>query len=405
MSPSIAITESSEHRLSLSQREADALVQMGRRLAGRQAWWGAGLTKPDQINRASAITVRPAANGAFDVRVNEAIGVIRVGAWDIVVQPKIPTRHLLFLLEQGGSIPRLDPTPTGIGAGVSLWSLVAHWLLDCAEAVLRRDLVSEYQGRVDVLPFARGRVNVLPAAVNFARGRVALPCSFDELTSDNPLNRVLVAGIAAVARSSQLTDETRLRASRIERHFEGVSPYQPQDLRVQVDSRTWYYRDALQLAKCVLANTARDLRFGPESGWTFLLRTPEAVERGIREVLARGLEGEYAVKKKGLQLAGSTKSLNPDLVFDSGAAVADVKYKLQGHEWSNTDLYQVVAFATGFHAKRCAVLNFTTGRASHAPLQVGDVVISNLCWTADEGQAPEAAAMQFVADARDWLRA
>jgi hypothetical protein len=44
----------------------------------------------------------------------------------------------------------------------------------------------------------------------------------------------------------------------------------------------------------------------------------------------------------------------PDLVFDGGLAVGDVKYKDIDPERNRSDLYQVVAFAAGYDCD-CAV--------------------------------------------------
>jgi 5-methylcytosine-specific restriction endonuclease McrBC regulatory subunit McrC len=74
------------------------------------------------------------------------------------------------------------------------------------------------------------------------------------------------------------------------------------------------------------------------------------VELGLRRTLDRRLSPQWPVKKVGLTLSPSHLTLNPDLVFDDGRQVGDVRYKLSKGEWRRTDLYQVVAFATGFRS-------------------------------------------------------
>lgn len=105
---------------------------------------------------------------------------------------------------------------------------------------------------------------------------------------------------------------------------------------------------AIALGRNLLRWTGRSLAEGGAAAWTFLIRTPEMVEAGVRSVLAERL-GPGTVRKEGRQLVGSTLTFNPDLVFGGPAvAVGDVKYKLAGGDWDRSDLYQVVAFATAF---------------------------------------------------------
>jgi 5-methylcytosine-specific restriction enzyme subunit McrC len=147
----------------------------------------------------------------------------------------------------------------------------------------------------------------------------------------------------------------------------------------------------------------QDISTGAEPAWAFLIRTPEAVEAGIRELLKARLSPDFQVEKKGLTLTPSPKTLNPDLVFDNGYAVGDVKYKIQGPDWDNPDLYQVVAFATGYSSKKAAIGSFSTGRMTHQPLRVGDVTVSNLSWPAGPTLAPHVAATTLAASVRSWL--
>ena len=52
------------------------------------------------------------------------------------------------------------------------------------------------------------------------------------------------------------------------------------------------------------------------------------VEEGVRNVMKEKLSGRWGVEKRGVQIVGSAMTLNPDLVFNGGLAIGDVKYKL-----------------------------------------------------------------------------
>lgn len=89
------------------------------------------------------------------------------------------------------------------------------------------------------------------------------------------------------------------------------------------------------------------------------------VEEGIRNTLAEQLTN-VLVTKEARAAIGSKMTFNPDLVFNHGALVGDVKYKLTGADWSRGDLYQATAFAEAFRTSRACVVQF--GRSDQAEL-------------------------------------
>lgn len=61
-----------------------------------------------------------------------------------------------------------------------------------------------------------------------------------------------------------------------------------------------------------------------------MIRTPEAIEAGIRAILRAGLLPEVQVRKYGTTLVPKNMQIEPDLRFDPLMAVGDVKYKTYG---------------------------------------------------------------------------
>jgi hypothetical protein len=97
-----------------------------------------------------------------------------------------------------------------------------------------------------------------------------------------------------------------------------------------VTPRTAYYTEGLAIAKALLTGVARQLDAGGEVAWAFLIRTPEAVEAGIRTILQSSLSPDFKVEKRGLTLVPSTKTLTPDLVFGTPTATIRLAHA-QGH--------------------------------------------------------------------------
>lgn len=398
--PPQTLTESHPAIVALDDAQAASLQALGKRLAGKSDWWGAAKTAGHD---ASAISVsRTGTPGQWTLRVNDAIGVLSVGGRTMPVLPKIPESHALELLSLAGAIPRMDSLAAPAATGPSLFDLLSRWFVLSVETVLRRDLMRDYQTHREELTHVRGRISIKETTTAITLGRPRVTCEYDELDRDNSMNRVLLAALRLVSRAPLAATTIRSKARRASARFDEVSDLRHGDLRVTVTPSTAYYRDSLALAKTLLRGAHRTLDEGGEVAWAFLIRTPEAVEAGIRIVLQDALSPTFKVEKRGLALLPSTKTLNPDLVFGN-VAVGDVKYKLQRTDWDTGDLYQAVAFATGFRVEEAAIITFSKGQAGHAPLQVGDVRLSNFCWPADSSLLPQAAARHLVAEVRQWL--
>jgi hypothetical protein len=100
-------------------------------------------------------------------------------------------------------------------------------------------------------------------------------------------------------------------------------------------------------------------------------------------------------------------TLNPDLVIEhEGNAIAtgDVKYKLSSGDWKRGDLYQAVAFATGFGVDRAAICEFRTANVPRLQtVAVGSVRVSHLAWPSDAETGAETAAQEFLSEFALWL--
>ena len=186
--------------------------------------------------------------------------------------------------------------------------------------------------------------------------------------------------------------------------FVDVGAIRSTDLAVSLDRRSAYYTDALLLAKLILRSISFDLSYGDVRGWTFLIRTPEAMEAGIRAVLREGLSPVVRVSKYATRLFPGTLTIEPDLRFEPIGAVGDVKYKLSESEWQRGDLYQSVAFAAGAKTTRSSVISFSRMNQPTLPMaHFGEIVVSSLTWDARRETAPEEAAADLVRQCGIWL--
>jgi hypothetical protein len=396
------LTESHATELQLSELEARALEQAGKRLAATKTWWGADEAS-EQVDR-TVIRCRPNASGRYAVSISDAVGVVAVGDLQIIVQPKIASKHFFYLLAASKAIPRLDTEAAELASSANLWDLVALWFIDALEGVISRDLIRDYREETAQLSAVRGRVVPLATARTFYGGSLKPTCVYEEFDNDNSLNRVLKAAAASVARSRLLESGLRRRAVGALAQMADVSELRVGDLKVSPDLRTAYYRDAWKLACQVLAGQGIEMLSGEMLAWTFLIRTPDLVEEGIRNLLQEALHPTWHLEKKGRQLIGAPITLNPDLVFEHGRLVGDVKYKLLS-AWHQSDLYQAIAFATGYRASGALVISFLTDSQQTAPpdLIVGNLPVTPLTWMASSDVTPQQACSTLIQQVERWL--
>jgi 5-methylcytosine-specific restriction enzyme subunit McrC len=393
------LDESAERTLSLSDIEASALILAGSTLSSKTGRYG----EPDDDTERTVVRVRPAGAGQWHVVVSNAIGVIALKDLQVIVRPKIPLPHILYLFGRSGEFPRLDEELATVAKDRSLLDLVATWFVTASETVLRLGLVRDYQQEADELSTARGRIEPLQTARLYYAGRLAMACEYEEFGFDTELNRILRAAGGLVTEISSINPEVRRRSRRVVARLEEASELRYSDLRASVDRRTLHYANAWLLARSLLTSFGRSPTLGSELAWTFLIRTPEMIEAGIRSVLQEHL-GPKRVWKKGMHLPGSTLTVNPDLIFGQPAAIGDVKYKLSSGEWVRPDLYQVVAFASAFRMTSACLLRFRGPLVERlVPVQFGDINVSEVTWMADPLIRAADAATMLAAEVRSWL--
>ena len=56
----------------------------------------------------------------WNVRVRDAVGLVALPDLQLVVHPKIPTEHLIYLFARAGALPRLESQSGSLEAGSSM---------------------------------------------------------------------------------------------------------------------------------------------------------------------------------------------------------------------------------------------------------------------------------------------
>jgi 5-methylcytosine-specific restriction endonuclease McrBC regulatory subunit McrC len=291
-----------------------------------------------------------------------------------------------------------------LAADRTLLDLVARWYATALDRVLQEGLARDYRPSLRKLPAARGRVQVLPTTRRYYQGHIEISSVYQEFDFDTPLNRVLLHAARLLVKHTAVSGEVRTQVGRAVLRMEDVGSFQVDDLNARPERRTSYYGDAVLLAHHLINGIGRKLVVGDEQVWTFLVRTPEAVEHGLRHALLEALPTALKPSKTPLTLKGTKMKLNPDLVFGR-KAIADVKYKVSEDKWRREDLYQLVTYATGFEVGHAAMIDFQAEPTSQLEtISVGDVQVAHLVWPSTEECTPQAAHEQLARQIVQWAR-
>ena len=336
----------------------------------------------------------------WTVRVANAVGVIGLPGVRLIVEPKIPRHHLVYLLGMGATAPRSAGSVVEYEESESFWELLAKMFVDSAERLVAHGLRRSYRHHREELSFIRGRINPTSSHLRLRRGLMRFDCEFDTYDLDMPLNRTILAAARRVVRSDSVDPEVRRRAGGVVSAFYGVSNFEEADLKVVPDRDTAAYLEVHACARFILAG--RGLGFGGNGigGETYLIPTPLAVESAIRRLVTNALATQVTVSRGRKVVSGTSLTLNPDLVVGLDA-IGDVKYKVWSGVWVRSDLYQLIAFATGYSATHALHLGFSV-EPSRGGFWVGGVCVSRVVWNACPDISAEAACDSFVRDLRHW---
>ncbi len=396
-----SLTESKPKSIDLTTDDASSLMMLGKKLASKREWWG--FIEEDDTAR-SVITCSQNVDRKWSLTVYNAIGIIAAGDLQITISSKIPTNHFLYIVNKSKMLPRIDEQQLLAAQSKSFIDVVALWFIEAAQKLMRGELKKGYSEICDTLNVVRGRIKILETSEAFYRGVRAVDCEFEDFNTNIAINRIIKRAAEIVASCPLFEFILRRKAKAILSRMEGVDSLQHCDLCYTLDRLTYHYRDVLILAKYLITSSGVYISHGTKHAWTFLIRTPDIIEAGLREILATGLLDSWDVKKKGICLENSKLKLTPDLNFNDGMAVGDIKYKIVNSDWVRSDLYQITTFAAGFMSKLGLIIGFNTEETlCPPPIRVGDLCINYFAWDAREGTEPPDAAQRLLLSINNWL--
>jgi 5-methylcytosine-specific restriction enzyme subunit McrC len=325
--------------------------------------------------------------GFRTVRFSQYAGLLGTGSRLIEVLPKVEAaataqegrRILMRLL-------RLSEETRGLTAGSlgqGLWNaplldLFIATYLDEVSILVRAGLGRRYVTHDEDLRALRGRLECGRQFRALADRRDLLACSFDELTPDNPWNRVLKAALRQ-ARWWIRSPVLYRRWSELFGLFDEVVELQinPHDIdRLQFDRHSARYRPAIRWARRILDLLSPSLRGGFEDAPAFVFDMNQLFERAMAVVVRRAIAGIRSIRlssqdrstwlaRSSLRAGRPEFALRPDLVLrreDDAILIIDTKWKCVEVDHTGSpvpdaaDVYQMHAYASAFACKDVVLL-------------------------------------------------
>lgn len=397
----LEVTESTEALVQLTRDQAHQLRNLSKLLASRRSWWGSeSVENPKQ---AEVIRISQSTGDEYRITVRNVVGAISLGDLTLLVGPKIPIDHFVYIASRSLNLDSREADQgTTLASGFFFHELIARWLVTRSAQILRSGLSTDYEGMQDSLRYVRGRVDPTRTSINFLRGMPVIESEFEERTNNSPENRILKSALNLVNVSGLDTEELRYSASRLRKALSAVEDAGHNDLNLPPRSFPPRYRQAVDLAISVIRNSGRNLSGGNRTAGSFLIRTPNLIEDGIRKIIKQAV-APVPVSQGGRVLLPTSLTSNPDILLSRPPKTADVKYKFFGSMWNRADLAQGVFFAESYRSTKGAVIGFSHGTHRLPDVPVGRITISPLFWDVAEGTNPQESADRLIRSIENWL--
>ncbi len=292
-------------------------------------------------------------------------GVVQAGRKRIYIEPKVPTRNLLYLVESTYALPKVrffDEAKYATGQSFSEFLL--HFFYLKVKALLRSGLYRSYASHVENTTSVRGRILIAQTLTRNYANRHRVYCETDEYTVDILENQIIRFTLDAT-QSLVTGSPLRYLLWKLRAGFADVT--MPKHLPLDTFSRVVYhrlnehYRPVHELCLLFLRHLSLDVPIGRVSFYSFLVNMEALFQEFLFSIMRRspafaGMRVERQsesriVLKHGTGITGDM-SIRPDIRVGNGGSflIVDAKYKepLVAHFHRRIpvtpDVYQIVTY-------------------------------------------------------------
>lgn len=305
----------------------------------------------------------------------------------VVIEPKLAHENLFRMLEVAyrlKSFHVLEGEVT-VDSLEDFFQRLANLLAERILVRARRGLYREYIPLAERLPFVRGRIDVQIIARRPIEA--ALPCVYEDHTSDIEENRILTWTLLKIARAGMCTDRSRPRVHRALRVMQGAAAAVPIKAGACVGRRynrlNGDYQLIHALCRFFLDHLGPTHGVGGHDMLPFLVNTARLFELFVASWLLERLPPGVILNEQHRHDidASGTSSWTMDLVLrdaltNEALCVLDTKYKKPPVP-SPGDVAQVVAYAEALGCSRAALV-YPSRVSAGFVAQIGRIRVSSL---------------------------
>ena len=315
-----------------------------------------------------ARTTRPS------LQAGQVVGVIAVPGASVEILPKIERpdgaarKALVHMLSVAYGLPVADNEFTRLATQEeTLLEFLVGVFADRLLTAVRRGLPHRYRLRQDDLPLLRGKLDIPRQIARQLVRPDLLACSFDDLSVDTPLNRVLKAAVVRLGSITRRAANARRLAELAARlEFVGES-HDPLREPVALDRTNIAFHRLYAWSRLFLSGQWQSTTTGANAGVALLFPMNDLFEMFVGRVMQSALApgstrlqptGRYALT--GRDRDQSEFALRPDIVVDNDIVI-DTKWKRLKPEdrvvgVEPSDVYQMLAYAHAYDARRVVLL-------------------------------------------------
>ncbi len=307
------------------------------------------------------------------LQAGQVVGVLSVPGANLEILPKINgegdgsvRQSLTRMLAIALGLPLVEHDSSWMGTQrESLLETIVGIFVDRLLVAVRRGLPLRYQTLEEDLPVLKGKLDIRRQLLRHYTRANRLACSYDELSMDTPLNRVLSTAVRRLSRQTRNAANSRKLAelsARFEQVGESVDPLREP---VVLDRTNVSFHRLHALARLFLAGNWQSTIIGRSEGFALLFAMNDLFElyvgRSLQIVL--GPQSVRLQRRDRYALEACNRGifrLQPDIVVNENIVI-DTKWKRLLPEESKlgvreSDVYQMLAYARAYRAKHLVLL-------------------------------------------------
>lgn len=314
----------------------------------------------DDLLRSNLVKLTPKVGGEYGVRPGSVVGTAVLPHVQLLIEPKLPVRNLMFLLAYGLGIVGWSGKEFQYETMDDLSAALGWLYADEVATALRRGVIRGYVDREAAVEAPVGSIRFDRQLAIHQSLQYPVECTYEDFTADIHLNRLLRAAHSILLRRPAAHGAVRSQLRHQMHAFDDVQDVLSRPGRVprpQFTRLNEHWRAAVELACMVIEGDALAHGDGKVGAGAFTVDMNRLFERFVTAVARQAAQGAgFGFEAQESRAFTEVVGVRPDLLLTGGGidlAVGDVKYKETAiADWPHADLYQVFAYCSALGIRR-----------------------------------------------------